>query len=59
MIEDVTIASMDFSPKLWLIATAGVEGWLILVDPGAKIITNHVKAHNTEILDVYFYDNHY
>jgi len=58
-VEDVTIASMDFSKSLKLIATGGVEGRLVLIDPNARIITSHVKAHNTEILDVYFYDSHF
>ncbi len=42
-----------------LIVTGGVEGRVVLIDPSAKIVTNHVKGHNTDILDVYFYDSHY
>lgn len=42
-----------------MIATGGVEGRLVIIDPGAKIITNQAKAHNAEIIDVYFYDSHY
>lgn len=55
-LETITISSLDYSMRTKLIATGGVEGRLVLIDPGAKIITNHVKAHNSEILDTYFYD---
>lgn len=58
-LESVTINALDYSKRLKLIATGGVEGRLIIVDPGAKIITKEVKAHNAEIIDVYFYDAHY
>ena len=55
-LEATTISSLDYSRRIKLIATGGVEGRLVLIDPAAKIITNHVKAHNNEIIDLYFYD---
>ena len=58
-LEDVTIASLDYSQKMRLIVTGGVEGRLVIIDPSAKIVTSHVKGHTSEILDVYFYDSHY
>jgi len=58
-LEDVTIASLDYSKSMKMLVTGGVEGRLVIIDPSAKIITNHKKAHNNEILDVYFYDSHF
>lgn len=34
----------------------GVEGKLALFDPSAKILTQQTKAHDSEVMDVYFYD---
>jgi hypothetical protein len=58
-LETITICALDYSKRTKLIATGGVEGRLVLIDPGAKIVTNHVKAHSKNILDVYFYDSQY
>jgi hypothetical protein len=54
--EKVTINTFDYSPKSGLIAVGGVEGKLAVFDPSAKILTAHAKGHDSEIMDLYFYD---
>lgn len=36
----------------------GVEGKILLFDPSAKILSTYSKAHNADIIDLYFYDKH-
>ena len=36
-------------------ATGGAEGKLILIDPYAQGILNHVEAHTCEILNLYIF----
>lgn len=58
-LEDVTISCLDYSLVMKLIVTGGVEGRIVVIDPSAKIVTNQVKGHQADILDVYFYEAHY
>jgi hypothetical protein len=39
-----------------LIAVGGVEGKIAIFDPSARILTAKTKAHDAEIMDLYFYD---
>jgi WD40 repeat protein len=54
--ERLTVTTFDYSSKAGLIAVGGVDGKLGLYDPSAKILTQHAKAHQGEVMDVYFYD---
>jgi WD40 repeat protein len=54
--EKLTITTFDYSTKAGLIAVGGVEGKIALFDPSAKILTATAKKHETEIMDIYFYD---
>lgn len=47
---------MDYSEKTGLIAVGGVEGKILVFDPSAKILSSHAKAHNADIMSLYFYD---
>lgn len=58
-LEDVTISCLDYSPVMKLIVTGGVEGRIVVIDPSASIVTNQMKGHQSDILDVYFYESHY
>lgn len=54
--QHTTISSFDVSPQLGLMATVGMEGRLVLIDPYAFGIINSTDAHpNTEILKVFIY----
>lgn len=52
----MTITTFDYSGYAGVIAVGGVEGRIALFDPSAKILTQTKKAHDAEIMDVYFYD---
>lgn len=54
--DKLTITTFDYSEVTGLIAVGGVEGQLALFDPSAKILTARAKKHESEIMDVYFYD---
>lgn len=54
--EDITITTFDYSAKAGLIAVGGVEGKIAVFDPSAKILTAQNKAHDSEVMDMYFYD---
>jgi hypothetical protein len=41
-----------------MIAVGGVEGKLVQFDPSAKLVTGETSAHNTDIIEIYFYDEH-
>eukprot|EP00347_Sterkiella_histriomuscorum_P014346 403361222 len=57
--EKTTITTFDFSQYTGFIACGGVEGKLLLFDPSARILSQSApKAHNSEIISVYFYDKH-
>lgn len=56
--EKSTITTFDYSQQTGFIAVGGVEGKLLVFDPSARILTAHAKAHNNDIMDVYFYDKH-
>ena len=46
------------SPQLGLMATAGVEGRVVLIDPYALGIINQTDAHpNVEIVKVFIYSS--
>jgi len=47
---------MAYSPRTGFIAVGGAEGKILLFDSSAKILSAHAQAHNTELLDLYFYD---
>lgn len=51
-----TISSMDYSEKTGLIAVGGAEGMILVFDPSAKILSSHTKGHNSNIMDLYFFD---
>lgn len=50
------IVTFDISSTLGLMATGGVEGKLILIDPYAFGIVNSVLAHSCEIINLYIFD---
>jgi len=54
--EKITINTFDYSVKSGLIAVGGVEGKIAVFDPSAKILTAQTKGHDSEIMDLYFYD---
>lgn len=54
--EPLTITALDYSSKTGLIAVGGVEGRVAVFDPSAKVLTATAKAHDAEVMDVYFYD---
>ena len=57
--EKTTITAFDYSRQTGFLACGGVEGKLLLFDPSARILTQSCPtAHNSEIMDVYFYDKH-
>jgi WD40 repeat protein len=54
--QHTNITVFDVSVKLGLMATGGAEGRLILIDPYALGIINGVEAHQSEILQLYIFD---
>jgi WD40 repeat protein len=54
--EKITITTFDYSLKAGLIAVGGVEGKIAVFDPSAKILTAQAKGHESEVMDVYFFD---
>jgi hypothetical protein len=54
--EKLTITTFDYSQRSGLIAVGGVEGRIAVLDPSAKILTAQAKEHDSEIMDLYFYD---
>jgi WD40 repeat protein len=54
--DKLTITTFDYSQVAGLIAVGGVEGQIALFDPSAKILTATAKKHESEIMDIYFYD---
>ena len=54
--EKLTITTFDYSQRSGLIAVGGVEGRIAVFDPSAKILTAQAKEHDSEIMDLYFYD---
>ena len=54
--DKLTITTFDYSQCAGLIAVGGVEGKIAVFDPSAKILTASCKKHESEIMDIYFYD---
>ena len=54
--DKLTITTFDYSQNAGLIAVGGVEGKIAVFDPSAKILTASSKKHESEIMDIYFYD---
>lgn len=54
--DKITITTFDYSQSAGLIAVGGVEGKIAVFDPSAKILTATSKKHESEIMDIYFYD---
>ena len=54
--DKLTITTFDYSQNAGLIAVGGVEGKIAVFDPSAKILTASSKKHDSEIMDLYFYD---
>jgi len=51
-----TISTFDYSKLTGMIAVGGVEGRILVFDPSAKIMSTHSHEHDSEILDLYYYD---
>jgi hypothetical protein len=54
--EKLTITTFDYSQRSGLIAVGGVESRIVVLDPSDKILTALAKKHDSEIMDLYFYD---
>jgi WD40 repeat protein len=54
--QHTNITTFDISVKMGVMATGGVEGRIILIDPYALDVIKAEKAHSCEILKLYVYE---
>ena len=54
--EKTSITAMSYSKRSGMVALGGDQGTIVTLDPSAQLVNGAVKAHHSDIVELFFHD---